>query len=57
MRSEGNAFQLEMLWNAYRAGAEIGEYPIPYRLTNSHFRPWMLREALRVMGRIAREAA
>lgn len=57
VRSEGNAFQLELLWNAYRAGAVIGEHPIPYRLTNSQFRPWMIREALQVMGRIARECA
>ena len=55
VRSEGNAFQLELLWSAYRAGARIAEHPIPYLLTNSQFRFSMVKEAMHVMGRIARE--
>ena len=50
--SEGNAFQLELLWNAYKSGAVIGELPIAYKLTTSHFRWWMVKEALQVMWRI-----
>ena len=50
--SKGNAFQLELLWNAHQSGAKIGELPIMYTLTNSHFRWWMVWESLRVMWRI-----
>ena len=46
VHAHGFAFQLEMLSLAYRAGAEIIEASIPYRLTNSTFNPGMLREAL-----------
>ena len=53
VHAEGFAFQLEMLWLAHRAGAEIWETPIPYRLTNSSFRPWMLWEGLRTWFRLA----
>jgi glycosyltransferase involved in cell wall biosynthesis len=47
--ARGFAFQLELLWNAHRVGARIGEYPIPYRLTNSSFKPAMVWEALRIV--------
>jgi len=49
-RARGFAFQLELLWNAHRAGAVIAEYPIPYRLTNSSFRWGMVAEALQIYG-------
>ena len=50
MRARGFAFQLELLWNAHRAGTVIAEYPIPYRLTNSSFRWGMVVEALTIVG-------
>lgn len=50
--SRGFAFNLELLWRAHVAGATIREYPIAYRLTNSTFRPWMLWEAARAVGRM-----
>jgi dolichol-phosphate mannosyltransferase len=49
-RARGFAFQLELLYNAHRAGAMIAEYPIPYRLTNSSFRWDMVAEALTIVG-------
>jgi dolichol-phosphate mannosyltransferase len=51
--ASGFAFQLELLWNVHKAGARIFELPIPYRLTNSSFRPWMLAEALDVWRKLA----
>lgn len=52
--SRGFAFQLETLYQAYRMGARIKETSIPYRLTNSSFRPQMLREALQVYFELGR---
>jgi len=49
-RARGFAFQLELLWNAHKAGAVITEYPIPYWLTNSSFRWGMVAEALQIYG-------
>ncbi len=49
-QARGFAFNLELLMRARLLGASIGEYPIGYRLTNSTFRPWMLWEALCVLG-------
>ena len=49
-RARGFAFQLELLYNAHRAGAVIAEYPIPYRLTNSSFRWGMVAESLQIYG-------
>lgn len=46
--SKGFAFQLELLYQAYKLGASIKEVKIPYRLTNSSFKPSMLLEAVYV---------
>jgi len=54
VRARGFAFQLELLYQAHRAGARILEMPIPYTLTNSTFNGEMVREALRVYGRLCR---
>jgi dolichol-phosphate mannosyltransferase len=48
VQAEGFAFQLELLWRAYKAGAIIQEIPIQYELTNSTFKPGMIAEALRI---------
>src|SRR3990167_2136052 len=45
-RAQGFAFQLETLYQAVRMGANIQEISVPYKLTNSSFRPAMLAEAL-----------
>jgi dolichol-phosphate mannosyltransferase len=42
------AFQLEALYRAYQAKAEIGIMPIEYKLTNSSFKMKMVKEALRI---------
>lgn len=54
VRARGFAFQLELLYQAHRAGGRILEMPIPYTLTNSTFNGGMVREALRVYGRLWR---
>lgn len=46
--AKGFAFQLELLYQAYKLGASIEEVKIPYILTNSSFKPKMLLEALYV---------
>lgn len=58
IKARGFAFQLEMLWQAHRwvskrQLANIVEVGIPYRLTNSSFRPWMIWEGLRTWARLA----
>ena len=55
VRAEGFAFQLELLYQARRAGAEIVELPVPYRLTNSTFNAGMVREALSIYGGLWRD--
>jgi len=51
--TRGFAFQLEFLWAASRAGTVIESVPVPYRLTNSSFKPSMLTEGLSTVGRLA----
>jgi dolichol-phosphate mannosyltransferase len=48
LKSEGFAFQLELLYRAYKLPTSIGVYPIDYMLTNSTFKPGMIAEALRI---------
>jgi dolichol-phosphate mannosyltransferase len=50
--AKGFAFQLELLYNAHRAGAKISEFPIPYRLTNSSFKWSMITEALSILRKM-----
>jgi dolichol-phosphate mannosyltransferase len=53
--SNGFAFQLETLMAAHRLGAQIGELPIPYKLTGgTTFHRGMILEALRAYGRFWR---
>ena len=54
VRARGFAFQLELLYQAHRAGGSIVEMPIPYTLTTSTFNGGMVREALGVWMRLAR---
>lgn len=54
VRARGFAFQLELLYQAHRAGGRLLEMPIPYTLTNSTFGTGMLREALVIYGRLCR---
>lgn len=46
LHSKGNGFQLEMLYRAAQYG-DIGEMPIAYRSSNTHFGLWMIPDALR----------
>ena len=48
VKSQGFAFQIELLKYAKRLGASIGYEPIPYHLSNSTFKPSMLVEAMKV---------
>jgi len=51
MKSKGNAFQIELLAMAWNNGVHVEEVEIPYILTNSHLKPWMLIEAVKLIWR------
>lgn len=52
VRAKGFAFQLELLFRAHKCGFDIGEYIIPYVLTNSSFRWWMIWEGFVTICRL-----
>lgn len=51
IKCKGNAFQIEMLAEVWNNSVTAKEVEIPYILTNSHLRPWMMYEALRLVCR------
>ena len=51
-KSKHFAFQLETLYRAHQNKAIILETPIPYKLTNSSFKPIMLLEAIKIYLKI-----
>jgi hypothetical protein len=48
VKAKGFAFQLELLYRAFQRDIRGYNYPIPYILTNSTFKPGMIAEALRI---------